>query len=57
MPSEDREEAHVLAVADSIREALDGSQSDEDANQLVEAAMGDETAPGVDDEADRVSPR
>jgi hypothetical protein len=48
--SDDREEAHVQAIADGIREALASTESDDDVSQLVEAAMGDEAAADLDDE-------
>jgi len=38
----DKNEAHVQALAEGIRGAFAASRSDEDVNQLVEAAMGDE---------------
>lgn len=44
MSREDREEAHVRALADIIREAFAGPHPEDAVNQLVEAAMGDEVA-------------
>ncbi len=44
MSQEDREEAHVRALADIIREAFAEQRPDDAVNQLVEAAMGDEVA-------------
>jgi hypothetical protein len=45
MPKDkDSDETRVQAVADGIRQMLDGPTSEEDLHQAVEAAMGDEEA-------------
>jgi hypothetical protein len=41
---EDSDETRVQAVADGIRQMLDGPNSAEDVDLAVEAAMGDEEA-------------
>ncbi len=44
MPDEDREEAHIKAVAQGIRQMIDGPASADDVDQVIEAVMGDELA-------------
>lgn len=50
MPNDDRQEARIQSVTDSIRRAIAGPQSEDDVGQIVEAAMGDEFVVDPDDE-------
>jgi hypothetical protein len=47
---EDRDEAHVQAISEGIRKAIDGPNSENDVDHVVSAIMGDEEV--EDDEPD-----
>jgi hypothetical protein len=49
MSDDEREEVHVRAVADSIRQVISEPGPDEDVSRLVEAAMGDELSDDADE--------